>query len=168
VIVVRPPVRSDAEGVARAWEDARRLYSDLDARVFLPPDPEDHELGEAIVRHLVNTDLRPDRWARVAGDGGAAVGFVTATFHEPEEDARRDIIRDSTRRHVKIDTLVVQRSHWRTGVGRALVGSVEAWAEESGASLLKVGTYARGPAVAFYESLGYGRRSIVFDKYLDE
>ena len=109
----------------------------------------------------------PNRWIRVADDGREAAGFITATLHEPTADHSRDIIRDSARRHVKIDTLAVRRSHWRRGVGRALVASVEDWSQQTGASLLKVGTYAHGPAVAFYEALGFGHRSIVFEKYLD-
>lgn len=168
MIVVRRAVPGDAAGLAQAWEDARRFYSDLDARVFLPPDPDDLGLGQAIVRRLVADEPPSGRWFRVADEDGEAIGFITATLHEPEPGSRRDIIRDSTRRHVKIDTLVVQRSHWRSGAGRALVESVETWARQVEASLIKVGTYGRSPAVSFYEALGYGQRSIIFEKYLDE
>ena len=99
---------------------------------------------------------------------GEAVGFITATLHQPVENPGRDIMRDSTRRHVKIETLVVQRSQWRRGTGRTLVEAVEDWAKEVGATLLKVGTYAGSSvAVAFYNALGYGHRAIIFEKYLD-
>jgi hypothetical protein len=37
-----------------------------------------------------------------------------------------------------------------------------------GASRLKAQTYGRGPAVAFWEGVGYGRRSVIFETYLDE
>ncbi len=167
MIVVRRLAPNDAAGLGRAWEDAREFYSDLDNRVFLPPDPEDHELGQAIVQHLLAEEQLASRWVRVADDGGNAIGFITATLHETQKNASRDIIRDSTRRWVKIDTLVVQRLHWRMGAGRTLVESVEDWAKQEEASLLKVGTYAHSPAVTFYEALGYGRRSIIFEKYLD-
>lgn len=168
MVVIRRPVVTDAGGVGRAWEDARQFYSDLDSRAFLPPDPDDHELGQAIAEKLTASAQTPSRWIRVAELDGEAVGFITATLHEPVDDARRDIIRDPTRRHVKIDTLVVQRSHWRESVGRALVEGVEDWAKGMGASLLKVGTYAGSRvSVAFYESLGYDRRSIIFEKYMD-
>lgn len=140
----------------------------MDSRVFLPPDPTDHDLGRALLDDLMAASERPERWVRIAEVDGEAVGFMTATLHEPSSDARRDIIRDATRRHVKIDTLVVQRSRWRRGVGRALIGGVEGWAREVEASLLKVGTYARSPAaVAFYEALGYGHRSIIFEKFTE-
>lgn len=45
--------------------------------------------------------------------------------------------------------------------------SVAGRAAEVGASLVKVGTHLRSPAVGFYEALGYDRRSIIFEKYLD-
>jgi GNAT superfamily N-acetyltransferase len=167
MIVVRRPAPTDAVGVGRAWEDARQFYSDLDSRTFLPPDPADRDLGRAIVEKLIATAGQPNRWIRIAEVDGEAVGFITATLHEPVEDASRDIMRDSTRRHIKIDTLVVQRSRWRAGVGKALVNDVEDWAKHEKASLLKVGTYAGSTAVAFYEALGYDHRSIIFEKYLD-
>jgi GNAT superfamily N-acetyltransferase len=164
---VRRPLLDDAADVAEAWEDARALYFGLDARVFLPPNRDDAGLGRALVDYLIAEAERPNRWIGVAEVGSEAAGFITATLHEPDEDTSRDIIRDSTRWHIKIDTLVVKRSHQRAGVGRALITSVEDWAQQVGASLLKVGTYANGPAVTFYEDLGYGRRSIIFEKYLD-
>jgi GNAT superfamily N-acetyltransferase len=167
MIVIRRPATADAAGVGRAWEDARQFYSDLDSRAFLPPEPEDRELGQAIVEELIAAAGLPNRWIRVAEVDGEAAGFITATLHEPVANASRDIMRDSTRRHVKIDTLVVQRTRWRGGVGKALVEGVEDWAKHEKASLLKVGTYARSRAVAFYEALGYDHRAIIFEKYLD-
>ncbi len=168
MVVIRRPVLADAAGVGRAWEDARELYSGLDDRAFLPPNPDDVELDRAIVEQLVSAAGLANRWIRVAEADGETVGFVTATLHEPDANATREIIRDATRRHVKIDTLVVRRSHWRRGAGRALVESVEDWAEQLGGTLVKVGTYAHSPvAVAFYEAMGYGHRAIVFEKYLE-
>jgi GNAT superfamily N-acetyltransferase len=164
---IRRPVPADAADVAEAWEDARDLYFGLDARVFLPPNPKDDGLGRALVRHLIAEAERPNRWIRIAEVDNETAGFITATLFEPDEDASRDIIRDTTRRHIKIDTLVVKRSHGRKGVGRALISSVEEWADRVEASLVKVGTFAQGPAVAFYEDLGYTQRSIIFEKYLD-
>lgn len=166
-IDIRRPVLSDADGVGRAWEDARHLYSQMDSRTFLPPNPGDLQLGQVIVESLIAGAELPNRWVRVASVDGEAAGFITATLHEPEDDTSRDIIRDSTRRHVKIDILMVQQAHSGSGAGRTLVESVEGWAGEVGASLLKVGTHLRSPAVGFYEALGYDRRSVIFEKYLD-
>ena len=164
---IRRPVVGDADGVGRAWEDARHLYSQMDSQTFLPPNPDDLQLGRVIVESLIAGAELPNRWVRVAAVDGEPAGFITATLHEPEDDSSRDIIRDSTRRHIKIDILVVQQAHAGSGVGRMLAESVEAWAGEVGASLLKVGTHVRSPAVGFYEALGYGRRSVIFEKYLD-
>lgn len=168
MIDVRRPVVSDANGVGTAWEDARQLYSQMDSRTFLPPNPDDPQLGHAIVESLIARAELPNQWIRVAAVEGQAAGFITATLHEPDEDdTSRDIIRDSTRRRIKIDILVVQQSHAGSGVGRALVESVEDWAEQMEASLLKVGTHLSSSAVGFYEALGYDRRSIILEKYLD-
>ena len=168
MIVIRRPAMADGAGVGKAWEDAREFYSDLDGRAFLPPNPQDHELGQATVEGLIAAADQSGRWIRVAELDGEAVGFITATLHQPLENPGRDIMRDATRRHIKIETLVVQRSQWRQGVGRALVEGVEDWANEVGATLIKVGTYAGSPAaVAFYHALGYGHRAIIFEKYLD-
>lgn len=168
MVTVRHPVATDAAGVGRAWDDAREFYWDLNSRAFLPPDPEDHDLGRALVEKLIADAEQPNRWIRVAEVGDQAVGFITATLHDPADNPSRQILRDATQRHVKIDTLVVQRTHWRHGVGRALVKGVEDWARASGALLLKVGTYAHSPvSVAFYEALGYGHRAIIFEKWVE-
>lgn len=60
----------------------------------------------------------PNRWIRVAVVEGEAAGFITATLYGPEAIVDRDIIRDSTRRHIKIDILVVRRIH-AGSVGRS-------------------------------------------------
>jgi GNAT superfamily N-acetyltransferase len=167
MIALRLPVATDAAGVGRAWDDAREFYSNLDSRVFLPPDPEDDDLGRVLIEKLIASAEQPNQWVRVADLDQEAVGFITATLHEPLRDARRGIMRDATLRHVKIDTLVVQRDQWRKGVGKALVMGVEDWARESGSTLVKVGTYAHSPvSVAFYEGLAYGYRAFIFEKWV--
>jgi GNAT superfamily N-acetyltransferase len=78
-------------------------------------------------------------------------------------------MRDEGERGASIDALVVQRSQWRRGAGRALVEAVESWADDAGASLIKLTTYANSPvSVPFYTALGYDNRAIVFLKYLGE
>lgn len=169
MVEVRAPRASDAPGVGRAWEDARQFYSDLDSRAFLPPDPSDTDLGQALLDRLLEANERPDRLIRVAELDGGAVGFITATLHEPADESRRQLMRDQAERHAVIDALVVQRPYWQRGVGRALVEAVEDWAADAGASLVKLTTYADSPvSTAFYEALGFGRRAIVFRKYLSD
>lgn len=167
MVEVRAPVISDAAGVGRAWEDARQFYSDLDPRAFLPPDPTDTELGQALLSRLLEAAECPERLIRVADVEGEAVGFITATLVEPTDESGRQLMLDQSERHATIDALVVQQAHWRRGVGRALVETVETWATDAGASLVKLTTYANSPvSTAFYEALGYGDRAIVFQKYL--
>ncbi len=166
MVTVRPPITSDAAGVGRAWDDARQFYSDLDPRAFLPPDPADTELGQALVGRLVAEAEHSERLIRVADLDGEAVGFITATLYEPASEPSRELMRDLSERHVTIDALVIQQSHWRHGAGRALVEAVETWAHDMGAPLVKVTTYADSPvSTAFYEALGYSHRAVVFQKF---
>ena len=95
----------DAEGVRLAWEDARRFYSSLDPRAFLPPDPTDTELGQALLDRLFEAAESPERFIRVAELGGDAVGFATATLHQPADESDRRLVRDAGERHVTIDAL---------------------------------------------------------------
>lgn len=76
-------------GVTRAWEDARQYYSNLDPRAFLPPDPTDTEFGQMLLDRLIEAAERPDRFIRVAELGKEAVGFITATLHEPADESGR-------------------------------------------------------------------------------
>ena len=139
--------------------DVRKFYSDLDLRAFLPPSPADADLGQALV---VEAAGRQVRLIRVAHLDGEAIGFNTATLHEPTDESGRQLMRAQSERLVTIDALVVQRSHWRPGAGRALVEAIEAWATDAGAALVKLTTYATSPvSTAFDEALGYSDRAMV-------
>jgi len=55
-----------------------------------------------------------------------------------------------------IDTLVVDPTCRRQGIGRALMAAAEAWAEEQGAASLELNVYEfNEDAIAFYRALGY-------------
>lgn len=168
MVTLRSPVPGDAEGVQRAWDDARQFYSELDPQTFLSPDPTDTGLGRSLADRLIAAAERPDRLIRVATTRGETIGFITATLHEPADEPGRELMRDLTERQVTIDSLVVQRAHWRRGAGTALVEAVEAWARGAGAQIIKVTTYGRsGVSTAFYEAIGYGPRAVVFQKPLN-
>lgn len=168
MITVRPPESGDASGLARAWNDAREFYSALDSRLFLPPDRADAELGRVLVDRLIAATNQSKRLVRVANHGDEAVGLITATLHEAVDDPNRELTRDLSQPYVTIDALAVQRSKWRRGVGTALVETVETWANDSGAPLVKVTTYSASPvSTAFYEESGYSQRAIVFEKLLN-
>jgi GNAT superfamily N-acetyltransferase len=90
----------------------------------------------------------------------------------PDRAARANASRALVREHgwtrLVVDSLVVDRDHWRGGAGTALLEAAEAWGRAQGAQVVRLDTYAYSPvSVSFYEDhMGYGRRSIVFQKRL--
>jgi GNAT superfamily N-acetyltransferase len=105
----------------------------------------------------------------VADRDGEAIGFITASLLEPTETSGRQLMKFEAEQRVRIDALVVQRSHWRRGAGRALVEAVERWAHAAGASEVTLNTYTKSSvSVPFYKSLGYEGRGIVFLKPMSD
>lgn len=89
----------------------------------------------------------PDHLVLIAEDGSPA-GCVAAEYRRALEFDDR----------VELMGLVVDASHRRIGVGRALVDAVEAWAVERGAASVFLRSNAVRPeAHAFYPDLGYQR-----------
>jgi GNAT superfamily N-acetyltransferase len=67
-----------------------------------------------------------------------------------------------------VNAMGVDRAHWRSGVGTALMCAAEEWAKAGGATRTCIDAYIESPvSVPFYEKrLGYRRRSIKFCKCL--
>jgi GNAT superfamily N-acetyltransferase len=64
-----------------------------------------------------------------------------------------------------LTTLVVDQQFTGTGVGRALTGAIEGWAESHGAVRLSVTSgLHRDGAHAFYEHVGYARTGVRLSK----
>lgn len=79
----------------------------------------------------------------VAEHGGEVVGFVLAS-------------RNGACGY--LDEMDVHPDHGRRGIGRALVGTVQAWAQASGLRTLNLTTFAHLPWNApFYASMGFRR-----------
>jgi GNAT superfamily N-acetyltransferase len=79
-------------------------------------------------------------------------------FRYPELDQRR----------LFINALLTARSHWRRGVGSALVAAAEAWGRDRGASVAVMDTYADSPvSVPFWHGRGYRTRGVIMHKRLD-
>jgi len=90
--------------------------------------------------------LRSDQQFFVADLDGRSVGWVHVVLAE-YVDAEAFVV---------IGGLVVDRSHRRLGIGRALMGRAEVWAKERGCSMVRLSSSAtRNAAHKFYESLGY-------------
>lgn len=115
--------------------------------------------GEAAA-HLDTFERDPASRVQVAVLDGVVVGLI-ATHLVPRFDAERLSCR--------ILDLVVTGSCRRAGVGRALVRAAEADARRRGIPRLDLATGdERHDARAFYESLGYERKSLAYRKRLAE
>src|SRR5688572_25198272 len=101
---------------------------------------------EDAARRLSRIFLRDDQQFFVADMDGRAVGWVHVVFAE-YVDAEAFVV---------IGGLVVDRSHRRRGIGRALMDRAEMWARERGCSIVRLtSSSTRKTAHRFYEDLGY-------------
>ncbi|NNC88377.1 MAG: GNAT family N-acetyltransferase [Akkermansiaceae bacterium] len=85
--------------------------------------------------------MEPGEWQFAGFDDGAVVACVSARWLEG--------------RRVKVRQMAVAPDRQRSGLGRAIMGAVEARLVEEGAAGFEL--HAREEAVGFYEKLGYTR-----------
>jgi GNAT superfamily N-acetyltransferase len=166
-LAVRPARPDDAADLARNWIDGARHYAALDADAFQVPP------AEGLVAWFEELLRRPrpdDAVWLVAEVDGRVVGDVAARLEGPAEDASRQVLRDLGRTRLYVDALGVEEAYRRRGVGERLMRAVEEWGRDRGAVRAVLTTYHASPlSVPFYERrMGYERRSIVFEKWLDE
>lgn len=155
---------ADADDLARAWRDQAGVYAAEAPELFDVP-PRDG-LGPWLVQALA-AQADPDRRLVLVADvDGLAAGFLIAAVVAPHDDADRQPQRDLARTRVQIEALVVQRDHWRTGVGTRLVRAAEDWARNRGAVTVNAQAFVRGPAAAFLDALGYAPQATVFARRL--
>jgi GNAT superfamily N-acetyltransferase len=165
-LVVRPARPGDAADLARNWIDAARHYAELDGDAFQVP-PVDG-LAEWF-EELLGRPRSEDAVWLVAEVDGRVVGDVSARLERPTEDTERQLLRDLGRVRLYVDALGVEEAYRRRGVGARLMDAVEEWGRAKGAVRAVLTTYYASPlSVPFYEhGMGYRRRSIVFEKWLD-
>jgi GNAT superfamily N-acetyltransferase len=96
------------------------------------------------------------------------VGWLWARIERPGPNAAAQLIREHGWTRLVVASLIVDRDHWRSGAGTALLEAAEAWGRAQGARVARLDTYADSPvSVPVYEDhMGYRRRSIVFQKQL--
>jgi GNAT superfamily N-acetyltransferase len=167
-VTVRSARSGDGAAMSRAWLSAGAYYAEFDPEHFQVPASED--LGERWDRDLDrDPDSGDDRSLMlVAESDGVVAGWLTARLEPPSEHAAVQLTREHSWTVLMIDALVVDRSHWRGGVGTALLEAAEAWGRARHAQVVRLDTYAHSPvSVPFYEErMGYERRAIIFQKHL--
>lgn len=163
-VTVRPARRGDGAGISRAWLSAAAYYTDLDPEHFQVPRAEG--LADSWDSQLERSD--DDCLNIVAELGGEVVGWLWARIEPPGRNPSVQLTREHGWTRLVVDSLIVDRDYWRGGAGTALLEAAEAWGRARGAKVVRLDTYAHSPvSVSFYEDhMGYGRRSIVFQKRL--
>ena len=163
-VTVRRATRGDGAGIARAWISAGEYHAELDPEHFQRPSADGLAQGwdtrfESNDNHGLDLVVELD---------GAVIGWLHARIEPPVANAAEQFVRELGVTRLAVDAVVVDRAHWRHGVGSALLLAAEAWGREHGAQVARLDTYARSPvSVPFYEAgMGYERRSIVFQKRL--
>ena len=93
----------------------------------------------------IRTRQEGDELQLVAEGEEGLVGMVEGHLIRPHETEESEVVRDSHEPHVVIESLMVDPTSWRQGIGTKLMEGVEAWARQRGATLARVGTVADGP-----------------------
>lgn len=163
-VTVRPAQSGDGGGISKAWLSAGAYYADLDPEHFQVPR------AEGLAEDWDNLFDRPgdDSLHLVAELNGQVIGWLWARIEPPRRDASAQLTREHGWTRLFVDSLIVDRDHWRDGAGTALLEAAEAWGREHSAQVARLDTYAYSPvSVPFYEDhMGYQRRSIVYQKRL--
>ena len=163
-VTVRAAVTGDGREMARIWLACARYYAELEPELFRVPFEEGMaEAFETSVRTREANEL-----LLVAEGDGHLVGMVEARLVPPMPNADVQMVRHARLSHVVVDSLMVDPTSWRQGIGTKLMEAVESWGRERGAILARLDTFAESPvSVPFYEErLGYRRRSVIFEKPL--
>ena len=126
-----------------------RLLADLFAiEADFTPAPERQRLGLA----LMLADPRR-RAVLVAERGGEVIGMVTGQLLVSTAEGGLSVL---------VEDMVVDAAARGRGVGRALLGAVEAWAAERGATRLQLlADRENAPALAFYGRAGWSTTRLV-------
>ena len=166
-VIIRAARSGDGAGCARAWSDAGRYLQELDPELGRVPDSDG--LADWFERSLAEDRAQGTLWL-VAEQGGAVVGFVSASVEPPLPDARWQLQRDLASPRLVVGALVVEQAQRRSGVGTALMEAVEEAGRSAGAEVAMLDTNLRSlGSVPFYEDrMAYQRRAVIFRKKLGQ
>jgi ribosomal protein S18 acetylase RimI-like enzyme len=143
-------IRADYEALARLWSQVDALHARVRPDYFQAPAGELRSRRE--LQELLDT-RDGAVLVSVVGDGqaGQVVGLVEVRLHDTPRDPHL-----AERRRAHVVDLVVDQSHRRRGLGRALMEAATSWARLRGATDLVLTVWAgNSEAEAFYRSLGY-------------
>ncbi len=163
-VTVRPARSGDGAAISRVWLNAAAYYAELDPEHFQVP----HAEGLAQGWDSQFDRLDDDSLQLVAELDDQVVGWLWARIERPGPNAAAQLTREHGWTRLVVASLIVDRDHWRSGTGTALLKAAESWGRAQGAQVARLDTYADSPvSVPFYEDhMGYRRRSIVFQKQL--
>ena len=152
--MIRSPISADAPRLAEAWTAFGRYYAALDPTLFQVPDEDGLE---GWIRTALEGPPDEDREWLVADVDGTVQGYVQAEIARPGPDARWELLADLSQPVLRVLALFVFEGDRREGIATELMGAIEAWAKERGATRSFLNTYAQSPsAVPFYEhGMGY-------------
>ncbi len=154
----------DGKAIAALSHDSATYYRELAPEDFRLPDDD----GQA---QWLDSFLPADgerEIALVAELDGDVVGYLEARLEEPLDSAGYQTNPELAERRLFVNALLTARSHWRRGVGSALVDAAETWGRERGATVAVMDTYAESPvSVPFWEGRGYRTRAVIMRKRLD-
>lgn len=163
-VTVREVRPGDGGGIARCHRDSAATYVEQAPRLYRMPDEDGFVEW---IEEALRAGHEDDELELVAEVGGEIAGHLEARLLEPMDTARWQMVRIVGERRLHVDALAVADAHRRRGVGRSLMEAAEAWGRERRAGLVVLDTWIDSPlSVPFYESLGYRRRSIIFQKRL--
>ena len=143
MIEIRRAMTADADAI---WPLTREL-----ATTF---EPEHGAFDRAIASLVARDDAFLGVGVSTSSTGERATGYVLAVAH-PTLFANAPV--------VWVEEVMVREVERRSGVGRALMDAVEAWARELGAAYVSLATRR---ASDFYLALGYEESATFFRKVL--
>jgi GNAT superfamily N-acetyltransferase len=158
MVVVRPYREQDREALR---ELVLQLHETM--RPFDPDLSPGPQIIDAYFAQLLNRQKRSRGAIFVAEDDGRLVGHVcinglmTALDRDERPDAYSFMVE-----------LYVDPAYRSKGIGALLVKEAESYARRLGAYKMELNVFAgNGPAIRFYERMGYKPRVIVMSKPLD-
>jgi ribosomal protein S18 acetylase RimI-like enzyme len=161
--LVRQAQPGDGLGIANVHLDTATTLRQLDDSRFKLPDTDG--MGTWIDADLATMG---EGWiCFVAEEDGAIVGQVEAKVHAPLDSARYQTMSNLADIRGEVNSLGVLENHRRRGIARALMSAAEDWLKDHGARVVTLDTLMRSPeSVPFYDSIGYERVSIIFERRL--